>query len=380
MVICCASTRRSARAAGGPTEAAKVAAQGAFRPKRGQGKGTIALCRIAGLAVAAVLLSGAVEESLRRVRSTRWPGYRSALRLFDRGGRLTPLCQWPRAPLANLAFVHRMLRAHAQSTGPLRSFRLAWWRNWIGRRCHSAVTLNGGIRLHESRSFVLRHRVVPALEPRTRAQLLSASAHVLAGEGHLQKQRSSAIEAESVGGLASLVRAQAPALVDQCRAATLEAALRRLATSWIDQDPWLGLWQAVCELPRDPAQAEEGARRGVEQFRAKGDEVGSSWPWQCAIQAIVCTGRRLWPAVVACRPRRPCERALPPAIEARVRASSLWRSPFSSPAAPLPSAPPMRQWLSLWLRPRWPTPPYLRQRAYDLWRREKAARHRIRSS
>ena len=152
-------------------------------------------------------------------------------------------------------------------------------------------------------------------------------------------------EAGEADELITLILAQAPALMAQGRAQTLEGWLQRLSQRLIEQHPWLLFWRGSCLMPIHLPEAEGIFARAFAEFKTRGDRMGTLLAWCSAVEAILYTWKDfsrldLWLDEVADVHPEQMD-SFPPEVQTRliigIFLAHLWRRPQD---------PRCHQWLS----------------------------------
>lgn len=100
------------------------------------------------------------------------------------------------------------------------------------------------------------------------AALRVRAAELLEANGRVEDTVALLVEDSDWPRLEEIIRQQAPKLVDQGRAETLEQWLETLPTERLSDDPWLPYWLGVCRLSAAPRDSRRLCEEAFEAFRA----------------------------------------------------------------------------------------------------------------
>lgn len=164
------------------------------------------------------------------------------------------------------------------------------------------------------------------------------AAAILRQRDEIEDAARALIENEDWNGLARLVIDQAPILLAQGRARTVEEWLSRLPHRVVQQQAWLNYWLGMCRLPYDLDRSRLAFTTAFELFNQQRDADGVWLSWAGAVETILAAwgDMRLldhWTdALETLRRRRPV--LLSPAVAARIAAVQFGAYMFRQPHHP----------------------------------------------
>ncbi len=105
-------------------------------------------------------------------------------------------------------------------------------------------------------------------------QIEQRAAGILEANGQVEDAVELLAKAGDWSNLVRLILARGPALISQGRNQTLEAWIRYLPRSLLEENPWLLYWLGVCRLPFSPPESEGSFEKAFNSFRARRDAAG----------------------------------------------------------------------------------------------------------
>ncbi len=133
----------------------------------------------------------------------------------------------------------------------------------------------------------LRARAAQALAPADLAGVQRTAAHLLAHADWPEDAAGLFCESRDWPGLAGLIQAHAPRLLQQGRHQVLERWLRALPEPALHNEGWLLYWLGAAKLPLAPADAQACFERAFSSFRAQeGEGPGLLLAWAGVVTAI----------------------------------------------------------------------------------------------
>jgi ATP/maltotriose-dependent transcriptional regulator MalT/DNA-binding SARP family transcriptional activator len=116
--------------------------------------------------------------------------------------------------------------------------------------------------------------------------LQRTAATLLADAGRTEDAMQLWQEAGEMDEVIKLLLAQAPTLMAQGRAQTLESWLRSVPTPMLEQNPWLLFWLGSCRMPFDLKDSRMLFERALQRFKATQDRSGALLAWCGAIESM----------------------------------------------------------------------------------------------
>jgi LuxR family maltose regulon positive regulatory protein len=100
------------------------------------------------------------------------------------------------------------------------------------------------------------------------------AAAILEDHGQIEDAADLMVESEDWAALVSLILKNAPAFIVQGRNQTLDAWIKGLPPSQVDDNPWLLYWTGVCRLPFSPVGSGRLFEKAFNLFRERRDPAG----------------------------------------------------------------------------------------------------------
>jgi DNA-binding SARP family transcriptional activator len=144
------------------------------------------------------------------------------------------------------------------------------------------------------REFLLS-RAKKTFTPEQASKIQHATALILKAHGQSEDALGLFNESGDWPEAVLLILKQAPEMIAQGRWQTLEAWIRILPGSVVEQTPWLLYWKGICRMPFNPAESRESFEKAFKLFKTKKDISGIFLAWSGVVESIVYGNEGLKP-------------------------------------------------------------------------------------
>ncbi len=111
-------------------------------------------------------------------------------------------------------------------------------------------------------------------KPAKLSEIERRASAILEDHGQIKDAADLMANAGNWPALVSLILNNAPALISQGRSQTLDAWIRKMPPSQVEENPWLLYWSGVCRLPFSPEESGNYFEKAFRLFQSRRDAAG----------------------------------------------------------------------------------------------------------